>query len=259
MFADRAEVSPVIVAASWAAPPEDLRLGDRDVHVWKASLDVGPLCVGRFAEILSEDERARALRFVFAPDRDRFITCRGILRALLGRYLRVAPDSLRFTYNAYGKPVLSTGCGREAYRFNVSHVQGMALYGVTIGREIGIDVERVRPDVVSDQIADQCFSRRELAAFRGLSPAGRVEGFFRGWTRKEAFVKARGEGFAYPLGEFDVSLGPTESAALLSTPRDPLETSRWSLEEVLAGPDYIAAIAVEGRGWRLRRWQWTDS
>jgi 4'-phosphopantetheinyl transferase len=240
---------------SWNAPPETLSLANGDVHVWKASLDPAPMRAHGLAEMLSEDERARASGFFFEQDRSRFIVCRGVLRIILGRYLGAPPGSLKFSYGPHGKPAVSPGSGGTALRFNVAHSQGMALYGVTIGREIGIDIERIRSDFATDQIADQCFSRRELAALRALSPESRLEGFFRCWTRKEAYLKARGEGLSLPLTRFDVSLIPGERTVQLSTPDTPLEAARWSLEELPAGPDYIAAIAVEGHDWRLRCWQ----
>jgi len=210
------------------------------------------------AALLSEDERMRASGFIFERDRSRFIVGRGTLRVILGRYLDVPPGSLTFRYGPHGKPAVSTGSGGDAVRFNVAHSHGMALYGITIGREIGIDLERVRSDFETDQIADQFFSRRERAALRALSPESRLEGFFRCWTRKEAYIKARGDGLSLPLTRFDVSLAPGEPTVHLSTPDAPLEASRWSLEELPAGPGYIAAIAVEGHGWRLRCWQYPD-
>lgn len=240
---------------SWNAPPETLGLANGDVHVWKTSLETAPMRAQELAALLSEDERTRASGFFFERDRSRFIVCRGTLRTILGRYLGVPPGSLTFRYGPHGKPAVATGFGAEALRFNVAHSHGMALYGITVGREIGIDLERVRSDFETDQIAEQCFSRSERAALRALSPERRVEGFFRCWTRKEAYVKARGEGLALPLTRFDVSLAAGEPTVQLSTPDAPLEAARWSLEELPVGPGYIAAIAVEGHDWRLQCWR----
>jgi 4'-phosphopantetheinyl transferase len=243
---------------SWRAPPETLTLtlGRRDVHVWRASLDPAPMSVHELAQTLSEEERTRARRFLFERDRRRFIVCRGVLRALLGRYLRSAPASLQFRYGAHGKPALAGGAGETALRFNVAHADGTALYGVTLGCEIGIDLERVRSEVASDQIAEQFFSRREVAELRAQRPANRPEAFYTCWTRKEAYLKARGEGLSFPLSRFSVSIGPGRPAALVSTPDDPAEASRWLLADVYPGPGYVGAVAVEGRDWRFRCWQW---
>lgn len=245
--------------SSWNLPSAFLRLTARDVHVWMASLDSAPRQVQGLADTLSEDERARADRFFFERDRRRFIVCRGVLRTILGRYLGVAPAVLEFRYSAYGKPAVTMGPGEHALRFNVSHAEGMALYAVTLRREIGIDLERIRSDFATDKIAKHFLSAREVAMFRALDPASRVHAFFRIWTRKEAYLKARGHGLSSSLREFDVSFLPGEPAALLSTPPDPREASRWRLEELFADAHYVAAIAVEGRGWRLRRWHWPES
>lgn len=244
---------------SWSAPPEILDLADRDVHVWRASLDVPPARVQAFAGTLSEDERERAGRFFFDRDRSRFIVCRGVLRAILGRYLHVEPELLKFCYSRHGKPALSIASDGDAPRFNVSHACGLALYGVTLGRAIGIDVERIRPELASDQIAEQFFSSREIAALRALSPASRLLGFFNCWTRKEAYIKARGEGLSLPLSGFDVSVAPSAPTVLLSVPYESEQTSRWLLRELFPGPCYVATIAVEGHDWQLRCWQWPEA
>jgi len=207
---------------------------------------------------LTLDERARARRFRFPRDRDRFIVARGVLRAILGRYLGVDPGRLRFRYSPYGKPALAGPFEDEGIRFNLAHSQGIALYAVSRGREVGIDVEYVRADLADERIAERFFSPREVATLRAVPAEQRREAFFHCWTRKEAYVKARGEGLSLPLDQFDVSLAPGEPAALLSTPGDPPEVTRWSLQALNPGPGYVAALAVEGNGWRLRCWQWTD-
>ncbi len=240
----------------WSAPPEALDLAARDVHVWKASVDLSPLSVQGLARTLSEDERARAGRFSFEQDRRRFIARRGVLRAILGRYLRMAPWALEFRYGPYGKPALSSAAGGSALRFNVSHADGVALYGVTSGREMGIDLERVRSDFPGEGIAERFFSHAEAERLRTLSRGSRPMAFFTCWTRKEAYVKAKGEGLSALLDQFDVSLGPGDPAVLVSTAGDPQEAARWSLQDLPAGPGYVAAVAVEGHDWRLQCWQW---
>lgn len=240
----------------WGTPPERLTLIDRAVHLWRASLDLTPARLQGLAETLSEDERAGASRFRFERDRRRYVACRAVLRTILGRYLRVAPGSLKFRYSPHGKPAIANGPGANAIRFNVSHAESMALFGFSRGRELGIDLERVRSDFAIDEIADRFFSQNEVAALRALRPADRVLAFFRCWTRKEAYIKARGDGLSLPLAQFDVSLLPGEPAALLSTRHDPPDAARWSLEEPLAGPEFVAAIAVEGHGWQLQCWEW---
>jgi 4'-phosphopantetheinyl transferase len=132
----------------------------------------------------------------------------------------------------------------------------VALYAVARGREIGIDLEFMRCDLEVEEIAERFFSRRETATLRALPTDLRKYAFFLCWTRKEAYIKARGEGLSLPLNQFDVSLIPGEPAALLSAQPDSDEALRWSLHEMTIASGYVAALAVEGRGWSLSCWQW---
>jgi 4'-phosphopantetheinyl transferase len=207
---------------------------------------------------LSADERARADRFYFQKDRERFIVGRGLLRTILGLYLDTKPEHLRFCYSSYGKPALSKGRGSDTLHFNLSHSDRLALYALTGSREVGVDLERNRPELAVDEIAEHLFSPREVAMLRALPPSMRQEAFINCWTRKEAYIKARGDGLAIPLNEFDVTLVPGEPACLRSTRGDPHEASRWSLQELAPGPGYVAALAIEGHNWRLRCWQWPE-
>lgn len=204
--------------------------------------------------LLSADERERAERFHFRRDRDHFIAARGLLRLLLSRYLGLPPQQLSFSYSPYGKPSLAAERDRARLRFNVSHSQGIALYAFTLEREIGVDVEYIRQDVVGESVAEHFFSAQEVASLRSLPAEVQPQAFFNCWTRKEAFIKARGEGLSFPLDQFDVSLVPGEPAALISTRNDLLEASRWSLQTLPVEEGYVAALAVEGYNWRLECW-----
>jgi 4'-phosphopantetheinyl transferase len=242
----------------WRFPPETLLLGCDEVHVWRATLDQPPSQILRFLNNLAVDERARAERLRFKRDRERFIVARGVLRAILGFYSNRAPECLSFCYSSFGKPALAGESDRGAIRFSLSHSHGVALYAVTRRREVGIDLERIRFDLAVVEIAERFFSRREQAMLRALPTELQREAFYRCWTRKEAYIKARGEGLSLPLDQFDVSLAPGEPAAILGTQHDPSEASRWSLRELTAAPGYFAALAVEGHGWGLTCWQWPD-
>lgn len=233
-------------------------IGCDEVHVCQAELDQPPSQVQSFFDTLAADERARAGRFYFAEDRARYIAARGMLRAILGRYLQRAPESLTFFYGARGKPALSAETGGDAIRFNVSHSHGVAFYAVARGREVGIDLERIRCDVAVAEIAERFFSRREAAILRTLPSEAQHQAFFHCWTRKEAYIKAHGEGLSLPLDQFDVSLAPGDPAAILGTRPDPSEASRWSLQDLSAAPGYVAALAAEGHDWRLAYSQWPD-
>ena len=239
-------------------PALEYPLARRDeVHVWRAALLRPASEVEALRALLSADELGRADRFRFGRDRSNFVAARGILRTILGRYLRQTPSLLLFDYNQYGKPALRGAGGADALRFSVAHSGDIALYAVARGREVGIDIERVREGVACEEIAGNFFSHREVEMLRELPAGQRTEGFFNCWTRKEAFVKALGEGLSFPLSQFDVSLAPGEPATLLSVRGgDECGASGWSLRELTPGFGCVAAVAVEGDGWRLGCWQW---
>jgi 4'-phosphopantetheinyl transferase len=245
-----------LIPDTWDSPPNHPVLTSADVHVWKSPLNPPMLLVRNLEQSLAPDERDRADRFVRAEHRNRFIVGRGVLRTILGGYLGRDPAQLHFRYSPSGKPALSAESGSHSIRFNVSHTRDIALYAVTIGREIGVDIERIRADFGTAEIAARFFSGREVAALCALPPPYRLEAFFTCWTRKEAYLKARGEGLSHPLDRFTVSLAPGERAALLEVLDDPKETARWSVRQLFPGADHVAALAVEGRDWHLKCLQW---
>lgn len=235
-----------------------LTLSSNDVHIWRAALDQPALCVEKLAQTLSEEEHTRAERFHFQRDRRRFIVGRGVLRTTLALYLGTDPSQLKFCHGPYGKPHLAAptyGAG-DALRFNLAHSHELALYAFTRGREIGVDLEYIRRALDVGQIAARFFSSGENAVLDALPTDQKQEAFFNCWTRKEAYIKAIGDGLAQPLHQFDVSLAPGKPARLLSVKGDPEEASRWSLKALIPAPDYVAALAVEGHGWELQCWQW---
>ena len=236
----------------WRPAPETLILSNDEVHVWRAPLDVPELHVRSLWYLLTGDECQRAERYVFEKDQRHFVVARGLLRVLLGRYLGQDPQHLRFTYGPHGKPALATDMGGDTLRFNVSHSYGLALYAMTRGREIGVDVERIRPEVAQETIAEHFFSPREVTILRALPMLLQAPAFFACWTRKEAYIKARGKGLSVPLNSFSVSLIPGKPAELLDVQSDPEESSRWSFLELVPDSHYVGALAVEGRDWRPR-------
>lgn len=250
----RAELNSEALRVAWSAPPRSLGGGSGEVHVWRAALDADSNYLEALRQTLAQDERDRAGRFHFAKDRDRFIAARGILRSILGRYLRRDPATLRFRYGDYGKPQIENASG---LRFNLAHSGMLALCAVTWEAEVGVDVEEVRAGVSHEEIAERFFSPSEVAALRALPSALQQEAFFHCWTRKEAYIKAIGEGLSMPLDRFDVSLAPGEPARLLAARgEDPKEASRWSLCELSPGPGYVGALAVQGHAWQLETWTW---
>jgi 4'-phosphopantetheinyl transferase len=237
---------------SWSLMPDRPSLGARDVHVWRISQDQPLAIIERFSQLLSDDEQVRAARFHFERDRQHFIVARGCLRTILARYLEMAPRKIQFTYAPYGKPELSTSTSQaQPLNFNLAHSGGFALYAFTKLGEIGVDLEHVRSEFAGDDIARRFFSSDEVARLTELSPNVRHEAFFNCWTRKEAFIKAKGIGLSLPLDQFDVNMAPGEPATLLRTRWDENEAGRWSLKAIDMGPGYVAAVALASRDWQL--------
>jgi 4'-phosphopantetheinyl transferase len=244
------------------------------VHVWRVSLVLHSHHVQQLRGHLSADERARADRFRFNVHRDRFVVARGMLRVILGRYLDQSPERLEFCHNPYGKPALkplkaldagqidklANVNGRSPLHFNVSHAQEMALYALAWDRPLGVDLEYVQDrgaDLASRIV--RFFSSSEQEAFQKLPPEERNLAFFKGWTRKEAYMKARGLGFTLPLQKFDVSIAPHEPARLLADRHDPQAVGQWTLQDLDPGCGYVAALAARGAGWHTMGWQWPEA
>lgn len=239
--------------ASWS-PARDVLIQPDEVHVWCAFLHTANAEALSF--FLDKNEQSRADSFHFLKDKQHFASTRGLLRVLLGNYLGVAPGELRFSCNAYGKPSLADTVNGSGLRFNVSHSNDIALYAITAGREVGVDIEYVRPMDPADLVPEQFFSPREVAELRSLPTHLQQTAFYTCWTRKEAYIKAVGKGLSLGLDQFDVSFRPGEPAALLRVSGDAQEAARWALREITPAPDYVGALAVEGHDWRLQCWQW---
>jgi 4'-phosphopantetheinyl transferase len=207
-------------------------------------LDVGVEALAALAPLLSETERQRASRFAFDRDRRRFTIARARLRQLLSARLDVRPESVDLAYGAHGKPLLGGPFVDSDLRFNVSHSDDVAVYALSRGREIGIDVEAVRMIPDADDIAVRFFSRREAEAYLALDPSDRPGGFFNCWTRKEAFIKALGDGLHHPLDSFDVSLAPGKPAQIHRVGHMPGNRCGWELYSFAVLPGYIGAVCV---------------
>ncbi len=234
--------------STWSPPPASLSLQTGEVHVWRIELEQPGSLLEKFRSTLEADELQRASRFHFEKHRSSFVVGRGFLRDILSRYLETKPETLRFSYGDYGKPALDSRLS-----FNISHSHGVALLAITEDRQIGIDVEHIRADFATEDIARRFFSRSEVESFNGLQKEEQVAAFFRCWTRKEAFIKATGKGLSQPLDKFDVTLAPAETAALLRVDQD--DASRWTMSDIDVGKDYAAALVVEDRISHIRCWQ----
>jgi 4'-phosphopantetheinyl transferase len=229
-----------------------LQLANNEVQVWRVELDLLASAEPHWLSLLLPDEQDRAHRFRFDRHRRRFATTRGVLRTLLGGYLNVDPRSVRFRYSDKQKPALDEAFAKGHLRFNVSHSEETALLAFTRGREIGVDVERVRQDSDVEAIAKSFFSESERETLASLPGSEKQAAFFRCWTRKEAFIKAIGEGMSLPLHQFDVSLAPGQPAELLATRPDPEDKRRWSVWTLDAGEGFAAALVVAGQDKDLR-------
>lgn len=244
------------ISSSWSLPTGQVELTKQDVHVWRACLDVPIALIPQYQETLSLEEQTVAQRFYFDADSRRWIVARGVLRILLSQYLRTDPQSIHFHFNAYGKPALAFPSQGRLLQFNLSHSANLALYAFSWQRHLGVDVEYMRTDIPYDQLAQHSFSAYEQTVLRHLSAEQKHQAFYNCWTRKEAYIKARGMGLSLPLDLFDVSLSPDEPVALLQSREGFQEGLRWSMQELIPGPGYAGALVVEERGWQLQCWHW---
>jgi 4'-phosphopantetheinyl transferase len=247
-------------ADAWPpAPAGTLVLGPDQVHVWRASLRPPPAVLARLEATLSPDERARAARFRFPQHRTAFVAGRGVQRDVLARYTGLPPAALAYREGSHGKPELDGDAARLGIRFNVSNSGDLALYALTLRREIGVDLEQLKPMPDGLDIARRFFSAPENEVFAALADDVRDLAFFRCWTRKEAYIKAVGEGLSMPLDRFDVAFAPGEPARILRARGNPAEAERWTMLALEPGPGYVGALAVEGADWHPVLFDWDAS
>jgi 4'-phosphopantetheinyl transferase len=180
------------------------------------------------------------------------------LRKLISTYLELAPDEARLVYNKYGKPFISDDQNRGALSFNLSHSNGMALYAVARRRRVGIDIEHMREDFATLEVARRFFSKDEFEALKAMPTDQRTKAFFNCWSRKESYIKAIGMGVSYPLDGFSVSLALDVAPALQNVYTDPTEAARWKMYDLDAAEGYAAALIVENPPVALRRFQWDE-
>jgi 4'-phosphopantetheinyl transferase len=214
------------------------------VQVWLHRLNASSAEVSASYQLLSRDEQERAGRFRIERARNDFVLTRGMLRILLAGYLGKTPHELHFQYGNRGKPVLE---GDGDLCFNISHTDGLALMAFAKRRAIGVDVETLGRKTEAMRLAHRFFSERESQALSGLCGDELQAAFFRCWTRKEAYIKAKGDGLSLPLHQFDVSITAHDRDALLATRPDPAEAGQWTVCDVAVGQGYAAAVAVGDR------------
>jgi 4'-phosphopantetheinyl transferase len=225
------------------------------VDVWSVRLDE-PARAGSEVVVLSPDEVARASRFHFEKDRIHFTRCRSALRALLSEYLEIPAAEIRFEYLTSGKPQLAAEQNPSVLQFNVSHSANMALIAVGSEHRLGVDIEKIRGDVDITTLAERFFSLRERAGLQALPEHLRVPGFFACWTRKEAFLKATGEGLSFPLADFSVTTHPDLDPELEEIKGSTDDGKRWFLADLSVVEDFRAAVARERSPFRLETHAW---
>src|SRR5436190_13219236 len=245
--------------STWLSYAQPNHLGEDEVHLWVVTLAVIPEKSSHFQSILSLDEQERAGRFQKIRDAQRYVAARGSLRSLLGGYLAIEPGRLQFVYDAFGKPRLAGELRATSVSFSVSHCDDLALFGFVRGHKIGVDLERISTDIEVEDLAKRYFSPNEFQRLCSLSADQRREAFYCGWTRKEAYLKGRGEGLSYGLDGVEVSLAPGEPAVILSAFDDPHVSQRWTLQHLSPAPGFIGAVAVETSDIRFLFFQWAPA
>jgi 4'-phosphopantetheinyl transferase len=255
-IAEQGDAAGDVRREEWEPCAEAPRLGANEIHIWRVSLDqpdeVYHACFGT----LTPDESERARLFCFDRHRRQFVIARGALRSTLSLYLDRPPSQLRFVYSAFGKPEVEGEEGRERLRFNLSHAEGVALIALTRGKDVGVDVEFVREEFPGMEIAEDFFSGREVETLRSLPEEARTAAFFFYWTRKEAYIKALGEGLSHPLRQFSVSLGNGESSVLAEPEGVAPQALLWVVKGLSVGERHAAAIAFQTPVTNFRFWQW---
>jgi 4'-phosphopantetheinyl transferase len=224
-------------------------LSPGDVHLWRCTLDLAPKDRDRLGLLLSREEREKVARLRFARDRDRATASRGWLRRLAAAYVGISPYELAIGRGAYGKPQLPEAPPRDWLCFNVSDSQSVAVYAFARGREVGVDVERVREDFEHEELAERFFAAGERESLFSIPQAERSRAFFRFWTVKEAYVKARGDGLAIAPETFAITFEGGEAARLEEAPEGarPDELERWSFRTFEPAEGFVGAVAVERR------------
>lgn len=239
-----------------AADPQSLSSGT--VDIWHIGIEPPPDKIAEARTLLSPDELGRAARFHFDIHRNRYIAGRAALRTILAQYLGVSAKALAFIYGEKGKPALASHVNARTLEFNLSHSHDRALLGITVGSTLGVDIERINLEFGTDEIATHFFSAFEVDTLLAVPKPERGATFFSCWTRKEAYIKAVGDGLSLPLDSFDVAFGPGVEAALLRVEAATDAPARWRMYDIPAPEGYAAAIAVEGTEHKLRQreWEW---
>ncbi len=229
-----------------------------EIHIWYAMLDDSIEQFEYYSQLLTAEEKNKAAGFRFKQSRIHFVLRRGILRTILGLYLAKKPNLVELRNRKNGKPELVPSRGTNSIQFSLSHSNGVALYGFTRECDIGVDIEYVRQIDDMELLSQSFFSQSENSTLQALPVEERKRAFFKCWTRKEAFIKATGEGLSYPLNSFEVSLGLNEPPSLLILKEDGGKGTLWSIGEPELISNVAAAFAIRGAVGEVQCWEWRD-
>ncbi|PKQ44147.1 4'-phosphopantetheinyl transferase family protein [Confluentibacter flavum] len=238
-------MSKITLLTSFMQPSntKSFNLSSGMVDVWYIDVNNCKKQIPYYTSLLSTDEKLKADKFKFINDKNIFIVARGVLRVLLAKYLSINPKKVEFKYGDFGKPET---INNQSINFNISHSGKMAIFGFTKSHDIGVDIEEIKNNFDVLDIANNFFSKKEIEFLNNFPTEDQTEGFYRCWTRKESFIKAKSIGLSYPLDSFSVSIDSHESAELLETQWDIKEKHNWTLFSFSPYENYIGAISVKG-------------
>ncbi len=240
---------------NWPFPPTDLSLSGDDIHLWCVCLQQSDAIVAQMAKVLSADELKRAKRFHFQKHRDRFIVAHALLRKLLSDYTKTELRRIVFAFSKNGKPCLLEKPGRKKIGFNLSHSKDYALIGFAHERAIGVDLEYIRDITDMAKVAEHVFSKNEISYWHTFSEIEKKEAFYKFWTRKEAYLKAVGEGFTSAVNTIDVSVHPFKESTTLVSGKYSENQNRWTVRDLKPLSGFAAAFAVAGDKADFQCWQ----
>jgi 4'-phosphopantetheinyl transferase len=234
-----------------ACPASRMEIAPNEIHLWLIGLDLAEDSVEHLRRLLSAGERQRERGFHFRADRRRFIVSHGMLRMILGGCVNQRPEEVCFCFEEHGKPYLEPSTNPNGISFNMAHSNELALVGVCRSLRIGVDIEYKDVRHATGEIAHRHFAREELAVFAALSASAQTEAFFTTWTRKEAYIKARGEGVFLGLDGFAI-VSDAEARPVLVRSSHQNRSQSWQFRDLSLHEHYAAALAIDGsKSWMI--------